>query len=281
MALSQTTTKKIRFIIAKYGLYMRYRLLGPGSLKKSELVQLVNAGLISKADARKPIISDAYVSAHTELLHGESRKSVRDYSIKHIHDSAGSYIDKFMDKTAMELGNIVQQQMHTQRNQSISALRGELEAGTGKKTNSQIAHELRKKTGDLYKDWRRVVTTELAEATNLGAFDAICENNREKSPDDVYVYKSGPHDGKTCDHCMRFWFTKDGVTPKVYRLSDLVANGSNVGKKVADWKPTVSVTHPNERHYLLEIPNGWGFSSEGGITYKGRKHVELNHQNEK
>lgn len=80
-----------------------------------------------------------------------------------------------------------------------------------------------------------------------------------------------------CKWCKKFWFLSDGVTPKVYKLSELAANGSNMGKKTSEWAPTLGITHPNGRHYLLELPINWGF--EGGkLTFKGIGHNEYEEQ---
>lgn len=264
---------KLAIIFEKYGLYLKFRTLGPSALKKSELLQLIRAGLIKPEDLRKPVIMDAYVSAHTDLLRGESRKAVRDYAVQHVRESAGKWIDKFVDKSTAEMSEIAAHTVLQQRHASIMTARAEMEEGMGKRTNAEIARRIRKKSGDLFKDWDRVVSTELAQASNLGAFDAIVENNRDKSPSEIYVYKTGPHDGKTCKHCLRFWFLEDGATPRVYKLSELVAGGSNFGRKAEDWRPTVGITHPNERHFLLELPEGWGFQG-GSISYVGRGHNE-------
>ena len=66
-------------------------------------------------------------------------------------------------------------------------------------------------------------------------------------------------DGALCDYCRKFYLEPDGVTPKVYKMSELVANGSNYGRKAAEWTPTLGATHPNERCELVELPDGWGF----------------------
>lgn len=264
---------KLSIIFERYGLYLKFRTLGPGSLKKEELLKLVRAGMIRPEDLRRPVIMDAYMSAHQDLIQGASRKAVRDYALEHVRHSAGTWIDKFVEKATDEMTEVAAHAALQHRHQMISTTRSEMAEGMGRRTNAEIARRIRNKTEDLGKDWDRVVTTELAQASNLGAFDAIIENNRSKKPSDILVYKTGPHDGKTCKHCLKFWFLDDGATPRVYKLSELVANGSNFGKKAKDWQPTVGITHPNERHYLLELPVNWGFSGST-LNYVGQGHNE-------
>ena len=102
----------------------------------------------------------------------------------------------------------------------------------------------------------------------------VCELSLDGIP--TYIQEDG-FVSHNCKSCMRFWFLPDGITPRVYKLSELMANGSNIGKKQADWLPTVSNTHPNERHLMLEVPIGWGFKG-GAISYIGPGHNEYQRQ---
>ena len=128
---------------------------------------------------------------------------------------------------------------------------------------------------------KQIRTAYLEQDPLLGAtgpvMDAILHNNKGKSADDITVYKVGPHDGSTCDHCYRFWFLDDRLTPRVYKMSELMANGTNIGKKQKDWKPTVDATHPNERHLLQELRPGFGFKS-GKLEWIGQNHDEYKKQ---
>lgn len=85
----------------------------------------------------------------------------------------------------------------------------------------------------------------------------------------TYVHRNGwlSHN---CKHCKKAYLMEDEVTPRVFRLSDLKANGSNYGLKTADWVPTLGSLHPNCRCSLSEIPQGFGFKENSStLTYKG------------
>ena len=60
-----------------------------------------------------------------------------------------------------------------------------------------------------------------------------------------------------CKHCIEKYL-KGGIMsePKVFQLSVLQANGTNVGKKVADWLPVIGPLHPWCRCTLMSVPNG-------------------------
>ena len=54
--------------------------------------------------------------------------------------------------------------------------------------------------------------------------------------------------------------------PRIFLLSELEANGTNVGRKRRDWLPTVGAVHPWCREILLDIPKGWGFNDAWEIV---------------
>ena len=66
-----------------------------------------------------------------------------------------------------------------------------------------------------------------------------------------------------CRHCIRLYLTNGvGSQPKLFRLQELEANGTNIGLKVNDWKPTVNSTHPHCRCDLNYLPKGYVWDEE-------------------
>ena len=60
-----------------------------------------------------------------------------------------------------------------------------------------------------------------------------------------------------CPHCRKLYLNTDG-TPKLFKLSELEANGTNIGLKPSEWKATISQAHPRCRcllQYFEDIPN--------------------------
>lgn len=64
------------------------------------------------------------------------------------------------------------------------------------------------------------------------------------------VYKKVVNDGRTCSWCNSFYNNPDG-TPRIFKVSELQANGTNDGKKKSAWLPTIGKTHPNCRCMLV------------------------------
>ena len=70
--------------------------------------------------------------------------------------------------------------------------------------------------------------------------------------DDPYVYKVPIEDERLCKACRSAYLNEDG-SPKIYKLSELEANGSNIGLKPNEWKPTLGQLHLHCRCILQYV----------------------------
>lgn len=113
---------------------------------------------------------------------------------------------------------------------------------TVKEITSDIGHA----TEDWIRDLQRIAQTEGHRAVQ----EAIQESwvSREdaeaaaqhRPPRRVLAYKLPRPDA--CKHCIVLHL--EGDTPRLYWLDEMQANGTNVGKKAADWEVTVGPVHP-------------------------------------
>lgn len=129
---------------------------------------------------------------------------------------------------------------------------------------------LREKTQDWNRDWHRVAHTELWEAKCQGEAQAIMHGESVLSREGAgtTVYKSPNPDA--CPKCKELFLEADGVTPKTFNIQELIANGDNVGKKRADWKPVIGCVHPNCHCVLMVKPPNTVFDERGRIQYRPR-----------
>jgi hypothetical protein len=254
---------------------MRYVSAGPHTLSTSELKDLVRAGYIGKGSAPGDAIAQAYLSTHLDMSASPTGapKTVREGALTYLERMLALY----SDKAATELGADVVSTLETHFLPFINRTEGQhvFEALKDPKNHGKyLGNILTGKVDNWSRRYKMIVATELNRAQNWGAADAILHNNKGKTPHDIFVYKTGTHDyADSCDVCQRFWFTPAGA-PKIYKLSELLANGSNIGKKKAEWKPTVDNTHPHCVHVLHELKPGYGFDASGGLTYVGADHSE-------
>ena len=130
----------------------------------------------------------------------------------------------------------------------------------------KVIQQLREKTGDWERDWHRVAHTEMWSAKCQGEVDAILSGESPLSGDkeDTEVYCK-PASRNACAKCRQLYLEKDGITPKVFKLSQLLANGNNYGKKQADWLPCVPPLHPNCMCTINVKPKNTKFNQQGNL----------------
>ena len=126
------------------------------------------------------------------------------------------------------------------------------EAILNNETTQQLKSKLGHKTGDWSRDFTRIADYIMHDAYDRGRAEAIKDNYGK----DAEVYRS-VYQG-ACKHCIRLYLTNGiGSEPKIFKLSELEANGSNIGVKVVDWNPVLGSTHPFCRCTTNRKPEGY------------------------
>lgn len=118
-----------------------------------------------------------------------------------------------------------------------------------RKTAQEAVTRIGTTMGNWDRDYGKIVETECQTIYNLGQADMISESYGE----DAMVYKQ-VYPG-ACRYCIKLFLT-DGIgsKPRIFTLSELLANGSNIGRKQCDWLPTVDAIHPWCRCDLRYLP---------------------------
>ena len=130
----------------------------------------------------------------------------------------------------------------------------------------KVVQQLRDLTQDWERDWHRVAHSEMWDAKVQGEANAIIDNESpisKKGKDTMVFKRPAPN---ACNKCKQLYLEADGITPKLFKITELQANGSNYGKKQADWKPTLGILHPNCMCPLSVMPDGYKFDSSGQLT---------------
>ncbi len=298
MIISKEQIEKIRDIVRQHNNYLLLKMSGKDFLSPEDIKELLAEGILTEEDQKNlGIFEDAYhigrdrqdlkkpyqrESITLDQFRKKYEKPVRlseaeEYAIEHIRLSGGNLITALGDKTRSTVEQIINNANLEFRNKVLDdTIRPVLIHGIEEdRTVRQIASDLRDATGDLFRDWKRVSVTELTNALNLGEADAIVNRNPEKDSDEIYVFKHVVEDNALCMTCRKLYLDSNGK-PKVFKLSELQANGTNYGKKQAEWLPVIGVTHPNCRCQLMEMPPGFGFDSYSEVTYRGPKYNYYN-----
>jgi hypothetical protein len=126
----------------------------------------------------------------------------------------------------------------------------------------KLASDLGHKTGDWARDFGRIAATEKSKAMQEGVASGLIKEYGD--PEDVRVAKL-PNPG-ACPDCVRLHYTAgEGSTLRIFKLSELVGNGTNVGKKRAAWEATVGPVHPWCGCELIHVPEGMGFDDDNNL----------------
>jgi hypothetical protein len=111
-------------------------------------------------------------------------------------------------------------------------------------------------------DVQTVVDKELDKAKNVSTLDSIIKVGLSVNIQDPTVVFIGPNDSYCCDDCRRLFFLPDGITPKVWKVSELKYGYSKHG----DTRPSATGSHPFCRHAPAPMMPGFGFKG-GRVAY--------------
>jgi hypothetical protein len=117
---------------------------------------------------------------------------------------------------------------------------------------------------------RRILDAETQKARSIGhlaGIDRVSSSLGIKDPAVFFVVKK---DKELCDECRKLHLLDDGITPRVWKRSEL---GSGYHER-GDPNPKITGLHPNCRCSITMILPGFGFTSSGNITWIGADHDE-------
>lgn len=139
-----------------------------------------------------------------------------------------------------------------------------------RKSINSVVSEIGHRTELWNRDLGRIADFVMHTAFDEGrAFGIIKEGG-----DDALVYKD-VYPG-ACKHCISHYLTAGaGSAPKIFKISELKANGTNVGRKVTEYKPVIGPLHPWCRCTLMSVPRGFTIEdySKGLWMWDGRQFI--------
>lgn len=287
MVTSRAVTELIKKIIDRRYKSLVISLLGREAFTKAELNELEKHGidtsnktsmmeLIYNHNFLNPLGTSAPTSIE-DMKNQQSNQQAKpkgkesNFAVEHANEVMKAAIEKLKQDVTTRLLGMIQE---NNQNFKYNALQNhgraeEVENLVKESTLSKLKQKLRDSSRDTNRDWLRVATTEMSNVIGNGSVDRIATENKDKDPDEVYVYRIVVNDAALCKWCRRFYLDDDG-SPKVYRLSTLLGNGTNMGRKRDSWEPVVGATHPNERcSQVIELKRGWKVLPGGRQTYIG------------
>lgn len=135
-----------------------------------------------------------------------------------------------------------------------------------------ISDELSKARSNL----QTIVESEGTKVRNVGMALKIAKVAESIDDNDPNVAFICVHDNVLCGECRRLHLADDGISPRVWRLSELKYGYHKRGED----KPSVNGLHPNDRCVLTYLTRGFGYDKKGKLAYKGMDHDEWAEQRE-
>lgn len=244
-ALSRSTIKMIGLIIDKLYARAKHRYLGP------------QAGAKQIAVTYNPVYSLPGVfsaAASSEASFPDEKM------IAMLTENVGNYLDAYRAQTKAKVVNKVQSFL------TEAALQG-IETDV----ETVLGGELAKVWSTTTSDIKRLVDTETQHARNLGGLDGMLKVNAAMGIEDPTIMFVLVRDQHACGECKRLHLLEDGITPRVWKLSEV---GHGYHKK-GDSNPKIAGLHPNCRCASSSIFPGYGFNDSGMVTYISKDHDEF------
>lgn len=214
----------------------------------------------------KKFVADSKMMPYTE-----KEQSIIDY----LKQKTYSHIKNLEGKIGSDLKVAIFNKQSTHRAQYEKLIQNKLlEGAINRKSLAEIVSELGHATGDWGRNWQRIVYTEMHNAFEFGRAAQIQRLTGENDPE-VYKHTFGG----VCRHCIKAYLTHGlSSPPRIFKLSELVANGTNIGKKAIDWLPVLGAMHPHsitDSGTSILTDNGWKKIKDINVgdlvlTHKGR-----------
>lgn len=288
MVTSKETLAKIREIIKRNYSNLMMSVLGREVFSPKELKDLEDAGI--DTSNKQSLLSLTYFHnfinnppdvhspvSEREMINQQNvtgltpQGEAHDYTVENINDKTKQYIQKLKEDVTTKLEAIIRENNDTFKLDSLKNLdrTSYLDDLVRESTLGKVKQKLRDTAGEANRDWSRIAVTEMSNAIGLGSADRVVTDNRNSDLNDVYVFRIITKDSKTCKYCRRFYSDPDG-SPALYKMSSLLSNGSNYGRKTDAWAPVITATHVNERcSPIIELKPGFMLTPSGNVTYIG------------
>ena len=220
----------------------------------SKIQQAYYFGMISKALGKKETENMSF--KQFEKFFDEHQQTplstVEEGALKHLKQRAYNDLSGLGNKISNSFSNRILIANQKQRHSIKRLIKTKVtQAVKESKSQNWLASELRNASKDWARDFDRIADFLMHEAYDTGRAYAILEEfgpNAEVYKD-VYL--------GACDHCIKAYLL-DGIgsEARVFTVSELIANGNNIGRTAKEALPVVGPHHPYCRCTIAHKPKG-------------------------
>lgn len=233
--ISKGSIKAVLLTVDKLYEELKAKFIGPHVAKKA------GKGLIFAYQPSKSLSSLAVESALASgSLHSKNL-------VESLETITSQYLDAAKERTKAKILQVVQTSINSEDDlkQLSESLNGVFESATA--------------------EVQKIVETEATTARNMSGLDAIGKVSATTGIDDPTVFWVTIKDNITCKECKRMYLMEDGITPRVWKMSQLGAGYFKKGMSA----PTYAPIHPNCRCLPTLLRPGYGYDQSGHVTFKG------------
>lgn len=289
MLLTDAQMLEIKKIIEDHHNAFIVNAIDPKAVRAEVLEELSRRGLVN---TQVRSIADAYL--YGQVLAASQDPRVKDMTLAEFkaylrknpvplsptesqavsmaQQSAAQYVRGLGNRVDVRTGQMLIEADSDLRRKMRDTIRTKVEANLeARQSVKQLKSDLGWEIKDWTRDLDRISITEKQAAMQAGKADLLAKQYGS----DVAVAKLLAPD--CCPHCLRLYQGPDGA-PRIFRLADLEANGTNVGRKVAEWLPVVGPTHPHCCCEIIRVPAGWGFNPFGELVEGGEMGIRYDAQ---
>ena len=187
---------------------------------------------------------------------------------------------ELLDSLLRDANGYIDTQRLSTKTKAVHAVEAALREAEHKGVDHNVADALSMELTNVWKQAtegvKKIVDTEATHVRNTGTLDGILKVNAASGIDDPTVFFIVVRDEHLCDECKRLHLRDDGVTPRVWKLSQL---GHGYHKR-GDESPKLGGLHPHCRCSLGTLLPGYGFDGSGMIHFINPEHDEYEHQHQ-
>jgi hypothetical protein len=177
-------------------------------------------------------------------------------ALKSLLESTYGYIDSLKSRTQSNL------------TESIDGIIKEAKAKGSKIDEAAIQQVVAEEMKKAKSHMKTIAESESTKIRNVGRMMDITRVASSINDSDPLVFFVIVRDKTTCKECLRLHMMPDGVTPRVWRFSELKQSYHKRGNDA----PSAFGLHPHCRCTLTYIAKGFGFNKKGKITYIKENH---------
>lgn len=295
MALSEKQHAAIQQLIVDHHLAFTVEVLGPDAIPRADLERLLRKGILKQHTVEHAQVSIA--AAHTlGKLSTNDPNLVKmkpaqfwnfietappqfsNHELDAIQASR-TQVGRLITNLGVTLLNEFEDATHEERtklrHQALATVQHEVGLGIARRSSKEeIQKRMERKLGESERNWALVVQTELHNAHEHGKALGMARGGR-----DPLVFKRPRPDA--CRFCKLLFL--NGNRPRIFRLSDLVKNGTNYNRRArrpsrtgagaTEWRATVGCVHPACQCEMFELPEGMTLDKDGNMKVALRKAV--------